>query len=350
MPESQLDQNEWRWQQLLQRQTPKAFPFFYGVTSTGIYCYPHCSSRRPKRENVRFFDDQQQAENAGFRPCKRCKPNLQEPEGEPLLLKKACALLTAEEGVTLQRVAQQLDITPWRLTRLFKKWLHITPKAFAMQRQQDRLRAQLLQAESVTEAIYAAGYNTSSRGYAAVDQQLGMTPTQLRRGGEGVEISYGMSRCYLGWVMVAMTQRGICSIQFGDDEESCLELLNQQFPKAHLHRGGASFVQSLQAVVHFLDQPQRGLDLPLDIQGTAFQQRIWKLLLTIPAGQVVTYSALAQMYGNPRAVRAVARACASNRIGVAIPCHRVVGKKGAITGYRWGVERKQLLLDKEQES
>ncbi len=324
-------------------------PFFYGVKSTGIYCRPNCASRKPKRENVAFFDSPDAAERAGFRACKRCKPDLADPESRDWeRVTQACKRMAlAETAPSLDELAQEAGLSPWHFQKLFKAKLGITPKQFAKQQQAERFKSALGEDGSVTAAIYQAGFGSSSRAYEGGDSQLGMPPSAFKKGGAGQEIAYGTARCFLGWVVVARTERGICAIEFGDSPEALTESLKRRFPQAKLTSAGEDFAAALEKVIAFLDRPAAGLDVPLDIQGTAFQQQVWQALRQIPAGQTASYKQVAQAMGRPKAARAVAQACAANPIAVAIPCHRVVRGDGDLSGYRWGPERKRQLLAKE---
>lgn len=334
-----------RWLAVQSRDSAAAGHFVYAVRSTGIYCQPGCRSRLAKRENVVFYPDPAAAETAGYRACQRCSSSARRAE----LIARACRLLEASETApSLDQLGSELSVSPFHLHRLFKAETGLTPKAYASAFRAQRLRERLGDpTTTVTEAIYDAGYNSNSRFYQSAGQRLGMRPRQFRAGGAGAIIRFALGQCSLGAILVAQSERGICAILLGDDPQTLLDQLQDQFPKAQLIGGDAGYEQLVAEVVGFVEQPALGLDLPLDVQGTAFQERVWQALREVPAGCRVSYSQVAERIGAPKAVRAVALACAANRIAVAIPCHRVVRRDGDISGYRWGVERKRQLLDRE---
>ncbi|MEM7171074.1 MAG: bifunctional DNA-binding transcriptional regulator/O6-methylguanine-DNA methyltransferase Ada [Pseudomonadota bacterium] len=338
-----------RWQVLVERTKEATPSFYYGVKSTGIYCRPGCASRQPKPENVVFFDNPSEAEGAGFRACKRCKPSENDPAAQDIeRIARACRrLLTDEKAPRLAELAEDAGLSPTHFQKLFKARVGVTPKQFAQQQKTRRFQEALSGDNSVTEAIYEAGYGSSSRAYEKSLSKLGMNPRDYKDGGSGQRISHGCTRCFLGWVLVAKTDKGICAIEFGDDPKQLVLDLGKRFPEARLFQADETFTETLETVIDFLDQPNRALSLPLDIQGTAFQQQVWQALRTIPLGQTASYKEIAEAMGRPSAARAVARACASNPLAVAIPCHRVVRGDGDLSGYRWGVERKKELLDRE---
>ncbi|MBF8779438.1 bifunctional DNA-binding transcriptional regulator/O6-methylguanine-DNA methyltransferase Ada [Pseudomonas fulva] len=334
-----------RWIAVQHRDCAGAGHFVYAVRSTGIYCRPGCSARLPRRDNVAFFDTAEQARQAGYRACRRCWPRL--PRSEWVV--QACRLIeTSVEPVGLQTLGRQLGLSPWHLQRQFKAETGLTPKAYAEAWRARRLRHRLaVEQGSVTEAIYAAGYVSSSRFYEGATQRLGMRPKQYQARGAGATIRFAVGQCSLGAILVAQSERGICAILLGDEPEPLLQQLQDLFAEAVLVGGDGEFEKQVAEVVGFVEQPAVGLHLPLDIRGTAFQERVWQLLRQIPAGRRLSYGELAERLGMPGAVRAVVGACAANRIAVGIPCHRVVRRDGQISGYRWGVERKQLLLERE---
>jgi AraC family transcriptional regulator of adaptative response/methylated-DNA-[protein]-cysteine methyltransferase len=320
------------------------------VLTTGVYCKPSCAARRPRRENVSFHRDTAAAERAGFRPCRRCKPN-QPPatERNQALVERICRLIEqAEESPSLTTLAEAAEMSPFTLQRTFKAVVGVTPKAYASAQRAKRLRDGLRRGDTVTSALHEAGFGSSSRLYAQTDKLLGMRPRDFRAGGSETEIRFAAGECTLGSIVVAASNKGICAILLGDDVERLIEHLQQQFPAAQLSGGDAQFENWVAQTVGFVDDPRIGLGLPLDIRGTAFQQRVWQALCDIPAGSTASYAAVAARIGQPSAARAVARACASNPIAVAIPCHRVVRQDGGLSGYRWGVERKRALLAKER--
>ena len=338
-----------RWAAVQRRDSACDGRFYYSVSSTGVYCRPSCGARSALRENVRFHETAEDARAAGFRPCKRCRPD------EPPLKRKhaariaqACRLIEqAAETPSLDVLAQTVGLSRYHFHRLFKAITGLTPRAYADAQRARRMRDELQCSPSVTDAIYGAGFNSSGRFYAASSQLLGMTPTQYRAGGEDAAIRFAIGECSLGAILVAATDKGICAIALGDDPAALLAELQQRFARAQLIGCDAAFERVVATVVGFVEAPRTGLDLPLDIRGTAFQQRVWQALRQIPAGATASYSDIAQRLGAPRSVRAVAQACAANAIAVAIPCHRVVRQDGALSGYRWGVERKRALLETE---
>jgi AraC family transcriptional regulator of adaptative response/methylated-DNA-[protein]-cysteine methyltransferase len=342
--------DEARWRAVERRDRTADGTFVYSVRTTGIYCRPGCAARLPRRENVAFYDSCADAERAGFRPCKRCRPN--EPalaDQHSAAVARACRMIEeAEEVPSLAALAQAEGLSRFHFHRLFKAVTGVTPKAYAAADRGKRVRAELTQSGTVTEAIYGAGFNSNGRFYAAAPDLLGMTPTQFRAGGSGNVIRFAVGQCSLGAILVATTEKGVCAIELGDDPEALVRDLQDIFPKARLVGGDAAFERLVAKVVGFVEEPAQGLELPLDIRGTAFQQRVWKALRAIPAGSTATYSEIAKRIGRPKAVRAVAHACASNAIALAIPCHRVVRTDGSLAGYRWGVARKRALLSREK--
>ncbi|WP_246660348.1 bifunctional DNA-binding transcriptional regulator/O6-methylguanine-DNA methyltransferase Ada [Nitratireductor sp. XY-223] len=341
--------DEERWQAVQRRDNAADGQFVFAVRTTGIYCRPSCTSRPALRKNVAFYENADQAESEGFRACKRCKPNRDGPRSaRAQMVADACrAIEEAEEPPSLDELANRAGISRFYFHRIFKEVTGITPKAYAAACRAARVRGELAKGTSVTGAIYDAGYNASSRFYEEADRRLGMRPTQFRDGGRDTEIKFAVGECSLGSILIAATERGVCAIDFGDDPELLVRQLQDRFPKAELIGGDPEFEETAAAVIDFVEDPDAGLDLPLDIRGTAFQQKVWDALRSIPAGQTVSYADVARDIGKPRAVRAVAQACSANRIAVAIPCHRVVRTDGALSGYRWGVERKQALLERE---
>jgi AraC family transcriptional regulator of adaptative response/methylated-DNA-[protein]-cysteine methyltransferase len=340
-----------RWAAVQQRAREADGIFYYSVRSTGVYCQPSCPSRGAKRSNVAFHATRAEAESAGFRPCLRCKPE-QPPLAERLAaaVAQACRLIDeAFDEPDLDTLARACGMSRFHFHRVFKAHTGITPKAYAAARRAERLKRELAQAPSVTAAAFDAGFNSSGRFYAASSGVLGMTPVRYRAGGSGEVIRFAVAACSLGALLVASTDKGICSILLGDDPDALVRDLQDRFPKAELIGAEPAFESTVAQVVAFVEAPRMGLDLPLDVRGTAFQQRVWQALRSIPAGRTVGYAELAAQLGMPQGARAVAGACAANPVAIAIPCHRVVRNDGSISGYRWGVERKKTLLEREFE-
>jgi len=342
--------NDACWSAVERRDRTADGTFVYSVRTTGVYCRPSCAARLPRRDNVAFHQTCTDAERAGFRPCKRCRPNASTlAEVHAGAVARACRLIEeAEEAPSLEALARAAGMSRFYFHRVFKAVTGVTPKAYAAGHRGKRVREELSSGESVTEAIYGAGFNSNGRFYAAAPGLLGMTPTQFRRGGSGNVIRFAVGECSLGAILVAATTKGVCAIEFGNDPEMLVRALQDRFPRAQLLGGDKAFERLVAEVVGFVEAPARGLDLPLDIRGTAFQQRVWKAIRDIPAGSTASYRDLANRIGAPKAVRAVAQACGANAIAVAIPCHRVVRTDGSTSGYRWGVERKRALLDREK--
>lgn len=338
-----------RWQAVLGRDRTADGSFVYAVATTGVYCRPTCPARRPRRENVAFFDTGEAARAAGFRACRRCRPDAPgAAHPHALLVETACRRIeAADEPLSLAELAADARLSPWHFHRLFKTITGLTPKAYAGAHRANRMRDALTGKASVTAAIYDAGYGASSRFYEKCGDILGMTATAYRNGGQDTEIRFAVGECSLGSVLVARSARGVCALTLGDDPDALVRDLQDRFPRAELVGGDSGFEALVAQVVGLVDNPAAGMGLPLDMRGTAFQQRVWKALQAIPAGQTVSYAELARRIDAPRSVRAVARACASNPIAIAIPCHRVIRQDGAPSGYRWGVERKRALLERE---
>jgi AraC family transcriptional regulator of adaptative response/methylated-DNA-[protein]-cysteine methyltransferase len=335
-----------RWQAVVAGDRSADGVFYYSVATTGVYCRPSCGARLARRENVAFHETTQAAEQAGFRACKRCRPD--QAQRQAVAVAEACRLIEqADAAPNLSELADAVGISPFHFHRVFKSATGITPKAYADAVRSRRARAALGGAATVTEAIYDAGFNSSGRFYAGATPRLGMTPTRFRNGGAGETLRFAIGETSIGAVLVAATDKGVAAIQFGDNPETLLRGLQDQFPNARLIGGDTAFEQLVARVVAGVENPAAGFDLPLDARGTAFQQRVWQALRAIPAGKTVSYSDIAEQMGQPKAVRAVAGACAANKIAVAIPCHRVVRTDGSLSGYRWGVERKRALLDRE---
>jgi AraC family transcriptional regulator of adaptative response/methylated-DNA-[protein]-cysteine methyltransferase len=344
--------NDPRWAAVVARDPAADGQFFYSVKTTGVYCSPSCAARTARPENVQFHLTATDAERAGFRPCKRCEPH-QPPlvNRHAVLVAGLCRFIENSEQIpSLQLLAERAKLSACHLHRIFKSVTGVTPRAYAEAHRASRLRAGLLRSDTVTEAIYGAGYNSNGRFYEKSNQLLGMTPTSYRTGGANTEIRFAIGQCSLGAILVASSNRGVCAILIDDDPDVLARDLQDRFPSADLVGGDADFEQLVAMVVGFIEAPRLGLYLPLDVRGTAFQQRVWQALREIPAGETASYTDIARRIGAPKAVRAVASACAANTLAVAIPCHRVVRTDGSLSGYRWGVERKRALLDREKKS
>ncbi|MGB3211471.1 MAG: bifunctional DNA-binding transcriptional regulator/O6-methylguanine-DNA methyltransferase Ada [Desulforhopalus sp.] len=341
-----------RWENLIMRKAAGGDSFYYGVRTTGIFCRCGCASRLPNRENVEFFDTSKDAENAGYRPCKRCCPGA--PSGhdkrEQIVIQACRKIEQAEAPLKLHELAAETGMSPGHFHRLFKKIVGITPKQYAAKEQSTRLQKSLKTGQSVTEAIYDAGYSSTSRAYEKSQDRLAMTLGVYKRGGRGLAIHYCIAECSLGLLLVAVTDRGVCAIEFGDDNDSLSGQLQESFPRAKISRACSLLSSVIQDVISLVEAPDKQCTLPLDIQGSAFQQRVWSALRGIRPGTTASYSEIADRIGQPAAVRAVASACAANILAVAVPCHRVVRSDGKISGYKWGVERKRLLLQREKEN
>ena len=340
-----------RWQAVLNRDEAADGLFYYSVKTTSVYCRPSCPSRAANVKNVQFHATPADAEAAGFRPCRRCKPD--EPslsQQYSLKIIEICRLLEmAEPEPCLDELASKAGLSPYHFHRMFKKITGLTPKNYAVAHRRKRIHAQLIKNPTITQAIYEAGYNANSRFYEQASQLLGMTATAYRSGGSQCRIRFAIGECSLGSILVAATDIGICAITLGEEPEALAYELQDLFPRAELIGGDSEFESWVAAVVGLVEAPGIGLNLPLDVRGTAFQQRVWQALRDIPAGSTASYTEIAQRLDMPKAVRAVAGACAANTLAVAIPCHRVVRSDGHLSGYRWGVQRKAELLRRERE-
>ncbi|HVB37357.1 MAG TPA: bifunctional DNA-binding transcriptional regulator/O6-methylguanine-DNA methyltransferase Ada [Vicinamibacterales bacterium] len=340
-----------RWRAVLARDASADGTFVYAVRSTGIYCRPTCASRRPRPEQVAFFADGAAAERAGFRPCRRCRPS-QPAAGDPWIdrVRQACRLLARheDEPVTLETLSRTIGGSPHHLQRNFKRIMGVSPREYAEACRLARVKRNLKAGEAVTAALYDAGYGSSSRLYERAPAQLGMTPASYSRGGAGAEIRYAVTACPLGRLLVAATSRGVCAIKMGTDDAVLERELRHEFPAATIQPDAGRLSQHVRKVLAHLEGRRPALELPLDVQATAFQWQVWRQLVAIPRGATRSYGEIAAAIGRPRAARAVARACASNPVALAIPCHRVVPAGGGTGGYRWGAERKKALLGKEK--
>lgn len=342
--------DEERWDALRSRAIDAENAFVYAVRTTGVFCRPTCRSRLPLRRNVRFFDSSLEAERAGFRACRRCQPHVThiEPKHRDIVLRACRAIESVDESPSLRDLARDAGVSPFHFQRVFKRLVGVSPKQYALSIRSNRFRKTLRRKRSVTEAIYDAGYQSNSRVYERAAHRLGMRPSTYKKGAPGMTIDYAITTCDLGQLLVAATPRGVCSIAFADDDASLRRDLQSEFPKAACNENRPAVQRFVDLVLRFLDRPTANLRLPLDIQGTAFQQRVWQCLRGITPGESKTYGEIADAMDTPQSVRAVANACAKNRLALAIPCHRVVRSDARASGYRWGIERKRQLLEREQ--
>ena len=340
------------WAALEKRDGAAAGRFYYGVKTTGVYCRPGCTSRLPLRRNTAFYETTAAAEAAGLRPCKRCRPTEESSASRHLAaIEKACGLLRTSETIpTLAELADAAGVSPYHFHRVFKQITGTTPRDYARTHRLGNFAQKLDAGETVTEAIYAAGFGSSSRVYEAAPAALGMTPGARRKGGEGETIRFATVATPLGWALVAATEKGVVMTALGDDPERLAATVRRRFPAAEFAAEDRTLKDWAERIVRFITAPQHTLDLPLDIRGTAFQARVWRALQKIPLGRTATYSEIARKLGQPTAVRAVARACATNDLAIVVPCHRVVRADGDLAGYRWGLERKRELIAREREA
>jgi AraC family transcriptional regulator, regulatory protein of adaptative response / methylated-DNA-[protein]-cysteine methyltransferase len=339
-----------RWDAVVSKDKRADGQFYFSVRTTGVYCRPSCPARLARRENVDFHLSCEAAEAAGFRACKRCRPReASQTERDAALIGRACSLIEkSDEPLRLATLAAASGLSPFHFHRLFKAATGVTPKAYADAQRADRVRKALPSSKTITDAIYDAGFNSNGRFYASSAQVLGMSPGRYRAGGEWVRIRFAIGECSLGSILVAATDKGVCAILMGNDPDALVRQLQDRFAKAELIGADAEFETLVAKVVGFVEQPRLGLDLPLDVRGTAFQQRVWKALRQIGVGKTASYGEIAARIGSPKSIRAVAQACAANLIAVAIPCHRVIRTDGQLSGYRWGVQRKRALLEREK--
>jgi AraC family transcriptional regulator of adaptative response/methylated-DNA-[protein]-cysteine methyltransferase len=338
-----------RWARIVARDRTADGLFWYSVMTTGVYCRPSCASRGANPNNVQLHGTLEAAKATGFRPCKRCNPDgISVAGANAAIVARACRLIEeSEELPALNDLAAAVGRSPSHFHRLFRSTTGLTPKDYAAAHRAARVRKNLAAGQSVTEAIYGAGFNSSGRFYENANNMLGMTPTQYRAGGTNEEIRFAVGQSSLGAILVASSAKGVVSILLGDDPDALVRNLQDRFPKAVLLGGDKEYEALVARVVGFVETPKIGLDLPLDVRGTAFQQRVWQALTQIPVGQTASYAEIARRIGAPKSVRAVAGACAANNLAVAIPCHRVVRNDGSLSGYAWGVDRRRVLLDKE---
>ena len=345
------------WRAVAMRDASADGRLFYAVTSTGVYCRPSCPSRRPRRENVRFFSSASDAEREGFRACRRCRPNDVTRAAESVARAKEILDRHAERGaeghVSLGELAAEVEMSPFHLQRVFQAQLGLSPSRYLRARRAERFKSQLRRGGTVSRATYDAGFGSSSRAYETAESQLGMTPATYRHGGAGAEIRYRVVRSSLGAVLVAATSRGVCAVKLGDDADALERELADEFPRATLMRARGSddeFAAWVDAIVRYVDRDGESPSVPVDVKATAFQWKVWRALQAIPRGETRSYTEVAEAIGRPSAARAVASACASNHVALVIPCHRVVRSDGSLSGYRWGPERKRKLLAREQSS
>lgn len=336
-----------KWQQVVARDARQDGRFVFAVRTTGIYCRPSCPSRRPRRDSVEFFPNPNEAERAGYRACLRCKPT--EVSSQARYIAHARRILDSAEGVvTLPQLSKQVGLSPFHLQRLFKRATGLSPREYQSARRMQRVKHGLRKGDDVTTALYDAGFGSSSRLYEKAPKNLGMTPGEYKRGGAGAIITFAIAPSPLGRLLVAATERGLCAVRFGDNAGDLERDLREEFHAAELHRDEAAMQQYLEPLLAMIRGENTIIDLPVDVRATAFQTKVWEKLRQIPRGETRSYSDIAREIGNPAAVRAVARACASNPVALAIPCHRVVRSDGDESGYRWGVERKRKLLRQER--
>jgi AraC family transcriptional regulator, regulatory protein of adaptative response / methylated-DNA-[protein]-cysteine methyltransferase len=339
--------DEHLWDQVQHRHA--GADFLYAVTTMGVYCRPACPSPRPLRKNVRFFRSPSEAESAGFRACKRCDPKGERARIAQDVVRDASNFIEASEEIpSLEVLAKRSGYSRFHFLRMFRDHTGLTPRSYAQGVRARRLHASLAGGNRVVDAVADAGFGSESRVYEKTASLLGMTPGAARRGGQGERIRTAFADCPFGRLLVGATDKGVCFIGFAEPDDALMGDLRRRFPRAEVTTDDPALAGTVRAVLDFLREPKQALDLPLDLRGTAFQQRVWRTLCDIPAGETRTYAQLAEMAGNPKAIRAVARSCATNPVSLAVPCHRVIGSDGTLTGYRWGVPRKQALLEQER--
>ena len=341
-------ENEIYWQAVKNNDARFNGAFVYAVDSTKIYCKPSCSSRLPKRENVRFYDSFENAETNGFRACQRCQPKNEKIHPQTEIVWRACRVLETGEPVTLESLSAKLNLSSAYIQKLFKELIGVSPKKYQAIKRLEKFKSELRNGSEVIDAMYESGFGSSSRLYENVLEKLGMTPKIYARGGKDMKINYTITDGQLGKMLVARTAKGVCAVTFGDDEKTLEENLKKEYPKAEIILDEANLREYVAAVMANLAGKNKTLDLPLDVQATAFQMRVWEHLRKIPYGETVSYKQVAETLGDKNAVRAVASACAANRVALVVPCHRVVKSDGSLSGYRWGAERKKAILDKEK--
>jgi AraC family transcriptional regulator, regulatory protein of adaptative response / methylated-DNA-[protein]-cysteine methyltransferase len=342
--------DEEKWKVVLSRNDSFDGVFVFAVRSTGVYCRPSCPARRPSKEHVAFFPGSIEAEQSGFRPCRRCQPREAGPSQKAKLIDQVCRYIeTNLQGkLTLSILSRQVGFSPYHLQRTFKRVLGISPRQYVEARRLAKMKQFLRSGETVNNSLYNAGFSSRSRVYENIPGGFGVNPGEFRRGGEGLRIRYGIIESPLGRLLVAATERGVCGVCIGDSDSFVERSLSEDYPSAILYRNDQGVKEWTGAFAKYFDGEHMTLDLPLDVKATAFQSRVWKIIQSIPFGKTVTYSQIAKELGEPEASRAVARACATNPVALIIPCHRVLGKDGSLRGYRWGKKRKQALLNFEQ--
>lgn len=336
------------WQAVKENDARFDGAFVFGVKTTGIYCKPSCRARLPKRENVSFYSTCKLAESNGFRACLRCGPddaNALDPQMARIL--KACEMIETDGLLSLDELAEAVNLSPFHFQRTFKEIIGVSPKKYSEAKRMKKFKNEIRSGSDVVTAMYEAGFGSSSRLYEKADENLGMTPTAYKKGGRGVKINYAITECELGRILVARTIKGLCAVAFADDDANLESNLQKEYPSAEIVKDAAVLKEFVDEILKHLSGKKQRLDLPLDIQATAFQMRVWELLRKIPYGETVSYSQIAEKLGDKKKVRAVAQACARNRVAVVIPCHRVIGVNGNLSGYRWGIERKKRLLENE---
>ncbi len=347
-PIADLPPEELLWDKVLRREPGD---FLYAVSTMGVYCRSGCPSPRPLRRNVRFFRNVEQAEAAGFRACRRCDPKGERARIAEAVVRDACAFMeTAEAIPSLELLAARAGYSPFHFLRMFRAHTGVTPRSYAESVRARRLHEALAAGDRVADAVAEAGFGSESRVYERTGALLGMTPGAARRGGAGEVIRTALADCPFGRLLVGATANGVCFIGFAEPDEALLGDLRRRFPRARLVRDDPGLAETVRVVLSFIEEPREALALPLDLRGTAFQRRVWQALCSIPPGETRSYAELAETIGNKQAVRAVARCCAANPVALAVPCHRVIGRDGDLTGYRWGIERKRRLLERERES
>jgi len=341
-----------KWNAVVERDETKDGLFVIAVRSTGIYCKPSCPARHPNPEQVVFFSQPDEAEKSGFRACKRCNPRDATPSARAKLIEQTCKYVEAnlDEKLTLQNLSRQAGLSPFHFQRTFKRILGISPRQYVEARRLERVKRSLTNGETVTNSLYGAGFTSKSRLYEKTPPQLGISPGLFRRGGRGLRIQYTIVDSRIGRVLLAATERGACAVCMGASDEAVEAALKEDYYAADLHRDDVGMKQWAEALLSYFDGHEFPRDLPLDLQATAFQWKVWKEIQSIPYGQTVTYSSIAKSLGAPQAARAVARACATNPVAIVIPCHRVIGKDGSVRGYGWGVKRKKTLLSLENKA